>query len=209
MLIGRWLIAPVERRGGAPASCPRPRRRPSDSSRRRRRSSRADRPAQRARRSRSRPGRAAPRPRRADHLVEGRRCGCQPRTSAARSARDEDRRVAGPARPDRVWDRPADDRSAAASTSRTQNPPPLPRLQTSGVAPSGRRRARSPRGRGGGRRRGPRRGCSRGCRCRRGRVVVAEDRHGLAAPSAARRTSGSGGSPGRGPRRCARSRRRR
>ena len=115
MLIGLWLVWPVSDRWAGGDECrmagrmPSRSCRPSGSRRRPRRSSRAA--------SRGPPGSVrvavrvalAPGPGRADHLVERRTGGRQPRTSRARSA-DATRTGGSPARrgPDRVRDRPAD-----------------------------------------------------------------------------------------------------
>ena len=83
----------------------------------------------------NRPGGPAPSPGRPDHLVQR-----GPMRAPAQDLRrqrrrgHEDRRIAGPPRPDSCGMPRPTARSAAASTSRLLNPPPLPRLQT--TAPS-------------------------------------------------------------------------
>ena len=94
--------------------------------------------------------------------------GRQPRTSPARAA-EATRTGGSPARRGPIScgiARPTT-RSAAASTSRLLNPPPLPRLQMTAPRRCARRRGPWPRSPAGARRRGRRRGCSRGRRCRR------------------------------------------
>ena len=132
-----------------------------------------------------------PRPGRADHLVEGRAARRQPSTSARPvDRRDEHRRVAGAARPDGVRDRAPDDRSAAASTSRTRTRRRCPRLQTSGSSVRGSPGAvaSSAAQVGVGEVRDVDVVADAGAVRRR--VVVAEQRQRRAAPSAAARTFG-------------------
>ena len=81
----------------------------------------------------------------------------RPRAPAGRPP-DAGPRCAGPAARSRA--------SAAASTSRTLNPPPLPEVADQHEHRCGRRRAPSPRARGGGPPRGRRRARSRGWACR-------------------------------------------
>ena len=177
MLIGLWLVWPVSDAGRAATTRRMAGRMPSRSCRpsgSRRRTPRSNRASQRAG---LRAGSVrvavrvslAPGPGRADHRLERRMRGL-PAEHVGRPLGAKRRGPAGRLRAAvptaNGIDRPTT-ASAAATTSRIENPPPMPRLQASElVGPSG-RRGPSPRSPAGARRRGPRRGCSRGCTSRR------------------------------------------